>query len=443
MQNHVVQLLVSSTAFFTAVCSAGAAAVDVKIKEYKLPLLISIGSGASLNGLKDFLGVPDIFSPIIYAILFLLFFYVWKLSFKRSLAAALLAWLFDLLFIQFFQMNLMELLLQKSGIAADPFIEMMVTLFISLNCLVAAGFFYRSRPVYFSEALFSLDKETVEENKRFNRPFYFNLFLLFLLGIFLHYLFLSRNTLPTDFRFFLTLSLLFFSFVWLCLLKSAMQQKIEQRELALEQRYQQELLHFLGVIRSQRHDFNFHLNSVYGLLQHNQFGEAKSYITELVQQTQPVNELLLLQQPAVSALLNTEMEEASRKAIQIHLQIYDDLREMPCSVHAMNKILGNLIRNAVEEVDAQVPLEEKANRVVKVEISREYNQIVIRVTNPADFQEEEKLSAIFKAGYSTKSAHEGVGLFSVSQIVERCHGVLFPEMKDGEITMHVRLPYHS
>lgn len=62
----------------------------------------------------------------------------------------------------------------------------------------------------------------------------------------------------------------------------------------------------------------------------------------------------MLQQPAISGLLNTEMEKATQKDVILQIQVYDDLREIPCSVYDMNKILRNIIQNAIEEVDLQI-----------------------------------------------------------------------------------------
>lgn len=79
-----------------------------------------------------------------------------------------------------------------------------------------------------------------------------------------------------------------------------------------------------------------------------------------------MNELLLLQQPAISALLNTEVEKAKRLGVHLRIQIYNDLKEILCSVYDMNKILGNVIQNAIEEVDVHVrqDIEEKGRKAV-------------------------------------------------------------------------------
>lgn len=64
-----------------------------------------------------------------------------------------------------------------------------------------------------------------------------------------------------------------------------MAQKIKERQLLLEQKHRQELLDFFTVIRSQPHDFNFHINSLYGLLLGSNFEAAKDYIEEIVHRT--------------------------------------------------------------------------------------------------------------------------------------------------------------
>src|SRR5699024_6560129 len=151
--------------------------------------------------------------------------------------------------------------------------------------------------------------------------------------------------------------------------------------------------------------------------------------------TQQINELLPLSHPATSALLNTLRELGQSKGIALHFYIYDDLKEMPCSIYDTNKILGNLIQNAIDEVETG-NMEE---RDIQVEIAKEKDQVVIRVKNPTLLTDEE-IAQMFQSGYSTKQKHEGVGLAGVEKIISRYRGIVFPELDKHTITMNVRIP---
>lgn len=134
-------------------------------------------------------------------------------------------------------------------------------------------------------------------------------------------------------------------------------------------------------------------------------------------------------------MLNTFKEIAMQKGIQINYFIYDNLKSMPCSVYEMNKILGNLIQNAIDE------LEEKNhnNPKIDVDISKERGSIVVKVTNVTDL-ENDQLENIFNVGYSTKSLHEGLGLPMVQRILLKYNGIIYPEILDEEISFIVRIP---
>lgn len=134
-------------------------------------------------------------------------------------------------------------------------------------------------------------------------------------------------------------------------------------------------------------------------------------------------------------MLSTFKELASQKGIQIHFYIYDDLRNMPCSVYEMNKIMGNLLQNAIDEV-GKLPI---YNRSIDMETSIEQGSIVITVRNATNYGEEE-LESIFTEGYSTKSAHDGLGLPTIEKIIKKYHGIVLPELNDGKISFIVRIP---
>jgi sensor histidine kinase regulating citrate/malate metabolism len=203
----------------------------------------------------------------------------------------------------------------------------------------------------------------------------------------------------------------------------------------LDQHYQKDILSFYSVVRSQRHDFNFHLNAIYGLLYNKKYTQCIEYIEGMVEEAKNINDLLPLNHPAIGSMLNTFKELASQKGIGIHYFIYDDLRNMPCSVYEMNKILGNLLQNAIDELTVIG----SGNSLIELQISNERGSIVVTVSNTTN-KDEQQLENIFQIGYTTKSSHEGLGLPTIEKILSKYHGVIYPEIRDGTISFIVRIP---
>lgn len=208
-------------------------------------------------------------------------------------------------------------------------------------------------------------------------------------------------------------------------------------EILVDKEYQEELLNFMHLIRSQRHDFNFHIQAISGMLNNGKYDECENYVKTMVEEISATNEVLPLYHPAVSALLNTFWEIATQKGIRFDIQIYYNLEKLPCTVYEVNKIIGNLIQNALDEVE-----EDKTNEPwIKVIILKRGGNGVIRVSNK-NGKETSDYRNIFKAGYSTKKSHEGIGLTTVQKIVSKYNGAIHVELREDIIDFIAQIPIH-
>ncbi|WP_264848748.1 sensor histidine kinase [Clostridium omnivorum] len=206
-------------------------------------------------------------------------------------------------------------------------------------------------------------------------------------------------------------------------------------EALIDKEYQKELLALTDIIRSQRHDFNFHLQAISGMLRNEKYKDCSEYINVMVKEAQSFNEILSLQNPAVGALLNTFREIAARKGIQLQIVIYYNLDKLRCTVYETNKILGNLIQNAIDEVEQH--LDDSA--WIEVMILKRSGNSVFRVSNKI-YENNKALKDIFNSGYSTKKSHEGIGLSTVKKIVEKYNGVVYTEIEGDIIHFIAQIP---
>lgn len=207
-----------------------------------------------------------------------------------------------------------------------------------------------------------------------------------------------------------------------------------QIEAVVDQTYQAELLSFMQVIRSQRHDFNFHIQAISGMIERGEYQACDDYIHTMVNTASAMNDMLPLHHPAVSAMLNAFREMAAQKDISFDVSITHDLANIPCTIYEINTVIGNLIQNAVDELEEHRDLE----RWIKVVIMRRGGNHVIIVTNPCH-QDAGAFEHCFRPGYTTKQSHEGIGLATVMRIVSKYHGLVFPEFEEDEISFVVQL----
>lgn len=208
---------------------------------------------------------------------------------------------------------------------------------------------------------------------------------------------------------------------------------VHRVEAVVDKQYQKELLNLMQVIRAQRHDFNSHIQALAGMLDQKNYDEFHAYLTQMLQLTYTMNDILPLHSPAVSAMLNSFREMAVQKRIAMEVSVTDSLEHIPCTVYEINTVISNLLQNAVDEVEG------KPKGWIKVSILKRGGKHIVKVTNPCEASPED-ISQMFQPGYSTKKSHSGIGLATVERIVTRCGGSVYPEWKDGTLSMIVKLP---
>lgn len=120
--------------------------------------------------------------------------------------------------------------------------------------------------------------------------------------------------------------------------------------IVLEQQYRSEMQSFMNVIRSQRHDYNFHVQTLAGMINSGNEEACKKYINELVADSVTMNSVLPIKDPAISAMVNNFRILAAREGIELHPDIRYDLENVVTNAYETNKIISNLLQNAIDEV---------------------------------------------------------------------------------------------
>lgn len=206
----------------------------------------------------------------------------------------------------------------------------------------------------------------------------------------------------------------------------------------IEQQYRGEIQSFMNVIRSQRHDYNFHVQTLARLLKTGNSAACERYVDELVKDSIAMNTLLPIKDPAISALINNFRTLAARDGIELHIDVQNDLSRVVTNVYETNKIISNLLQNAVDEVRSHTD----KSYGIHLMILKRGEYCVIHVTNAfrADVTSGQYISDIYRHGYTTKPGHDGVGLSSVKTLLERYKGVIYTQIEDGKIRFTVKIP---
>lgn len=180
-------------------------------------------------------------------------------------------------------------------------------------------------------------------------------------------------------------------------------------------------------LRTQRHDYLNHFQVVYGLMELEEYEEARKYLSPVFKDILKLGKALKTSKPAVNALLQAKLSEAEQNGIDMYLEVRTDLGQLPMESWNLCKILANILDNAMRAA------EEKTNGEKKVEVIMNETvtgyEFLIRNNGPKI--PEELREEIFKPGVSTKkdSGH-GMGLYIVHKIVSENAGSV--EVKSTE-----------
>lgn len=216
------------------------------------------------------------------------------------------------------------------------------------------------------------------------------------------------------------------------LLQEELCRRVQAEEFSrAAERWQSESRDYINTIRSQRHDFNLHLHAISGLLATGSWDECSRYVSDLVAEAGDVNDIMPVSDAVVGSMLFNMRQEARRRGSDITYDITYDMADTLCSGFACNKIIGNLLQNAI---DALHTPEDRACGIRLSIFKRRGNTVIIsenRFTgDPA------AIASVFEPGYSTKKGHEGIGLNMALRTAAACGGRIYPEF-DGELIRFV------
>lgn len=189
-------------------------------------------------------------------------------------------------------------------------------------------------------------------------------------------------------------------------------------------------------LREQRHDYLNQMQVVYGLLELEEFEEARKYLRPVYKDIMKVSRALRTAQPAVNALLQAKMETAERQGIDFYLEVGTQLKELQVEPWELCKVLANLIDNALTAVSAN-----EGEKQIRLQMGENRGEYLFRVQNngPEILPAQQKL--IFGKGYTTKSGEgHGMGLAIVSAVLKEAGGDIHLESSQEETSFMFSLP---
>lgn len=189
-------------------------------------------------------------------------------------------------------------------------------------------------------------------------------------------------------------------------------------------------------LREQRHDYLNQVQIVYGLLELEEYEEAREYMRPVFKDLMKVNKALRTSEPAVNALLQAKMDAAEKQGIDFYLEVSTQLKNISIEPWELCKILANLIDNAVTAV-----LQKEGEKSISLQIKEVGENYQFSVRNNGPEIPKHMKNQIFRQGFTTKKEEgHGLGLAIVSSIVRESGGELSMETGEKETSFAFTIP---
>lgn len=231
-----------------------------------------------------------------------------------------------------------------------------------------------------------------------------------------------------------------FSVITAAFAMNLFRQSREKMVQVTQQTYVDEINQMFQAIRAQRHDFLNHVQTIHSLAELNKSQELVAYTKELTGDIRLMNDIINIGNPAIAALIRSKISQAESYRIHFNCS-FDGMNrlEMGLKTLDMNRVLGNLIDNAFDEV-LQYP---EHRRQVELVGKQENNYLEFTISNTCDEADQIMSRPLFEPGFSTKDdEHQGLGLFIVKTITDQYKGNIHVLAEDEDrLCFLIRIPH--
>lgn len=206
-----------------------------------------------------------------------------------------------------------------------------------------------------------------------------------------------------------------------------------------QETYVEEINQMFQSIRAQRHDFLNHVQTIHSLAELEKSKELVAYTKELTGDIRLMNDIINIGNPAIAALVRSKISQAENYKIHFSCSFSGlNMQEMGVKTLDVNRMLGNLIDNAFDEV-LKYPEERRHVALIGRQTAHE---LEFTISNTCDQAEEAVEKPLFDAGFSTKQQdHQGLGLSIVKSIAEQYKGNVYVTAEpNGQLTFIVKIP---
>lgn len=200
-------------------------------------------------------------------------------------------------------------------------------------------------------------------------------------------------------------------------------------EMNLLKNYLEQMEGLYNALRTQNHEHKRHIQTIQAMVYLDEIASAKEYIDGLSDEYSSTDDIVYVENMALTALINGKRKLAELNNIDFKFDISCNLSKLQIDSWDLCSLLGNLLDNAFEVVK-----KEKNYKEVSLKIDYLDGNYIMQVSNNGDRISKDEMDKLFEPGYTTKSSvGRGYGLFLMKNIVDKYNGVIKVYSKDKTV----------
>lgn len=211
-------------------------------------------------------------------------------------------------------------------------------------------------------------------------------------------------------------------------------QQLTKQKLMQKEELSNQLKDYVNAIKASRHDYNSHLNAINQLVKSKQYKSLSEYVNSLIQEIEYQNSVSGIKFPEISALLFNHEMFAKKNHIDFQITFNSNLSKIPIKLYDLNKLLNNLVSNALE---AALNDENQYKKQVRLDLNQIKDKFIIKISNNGEVPATISTN-LFKPGITSKNDHNhGYGLFIIEKIVREYEGHLSIQENQHIVTIEI------
>jgi two-component system, NtrC family, nitrogen regulation sensor histidine kinase NtrY len=146
-------------------------------------------------------------------------------------------------------------------------------------------------------------------------------------------------------------------------------------------------------------------------------------------------------QAVVDDILWLNREQCNARGIALGWSRCDTVPPLPIDTQLMEQALLNIVKNAIEAIDARRAVDGATGGFVRAELAHEGERVKLSIVDSGGQLDADKARRLFTPFYSTRKGGQGIGLMFVREVLNRhgCSFALAPG-SDGETRFDIWFP---